>query len=154
MLKTKSKLLYLHQLLTKNLITEAQSFGNLEKRIMDAMKAQKVVKFFYTPPQDPEGGVKAYRDVEVFAIGTNRWGKRVIFAWLRSNTSKTLNRPRENDRIRWRMFRLDGISSLNFTISNFDISDNFISRNRQKLNKKFNKSLTNVTTIFDLQMKK
>jgi hypothetical protein len=154
MLKTKSKLLYLHQLLTKNLITEAQSFANLEKRIIDAMKAQKVIKFFYTPPQDPEGGVKAYRDVEVFAIGTNRWGKRVIFAWLRSNTSKTLNRPRANDRVRWRMFRLDGISSLNSTISNFDISDNFTSRNRQKLNKKFNKSLTNVTTIFDLQIKK
>ena len=154
MLSTKSKLLYLEHLLLKNLITEAKTYSGLEKRIVDAMKAQKVVKFDYKPPQDPEGGVTGYRDVEIFALGTNRWGKRVIFAWLRNNTSKTLNRPRPNDRIRWRMFRLDGISSFNYTIQNFDISDNFTSRNRQKLNKKFNKSLTDVTTVFDLQMKK
>jgi hypothetical protein len=153
MLSTKSKLLYLENLLLKNLITE-QTGSGLEKRIIDAMKAQKVVKFFYTPPQDPEGGVKAYRDVEIYALGTNRWGKRVIFAWLRSNTSKTLNRPRPNDRIRWRMFRLDGISSFNNTIQQHDISDNFTFANRPKLNKKFNKSLTDTTTIFDLQMKK
>jgi hypothetical protein len=154
MLNTKSKLLYLEHLLLKNLITEQQIGSGLEKRIIDAMKSQRVVKFFYTPPSDPEGGVKAYRDVEIYALGTNKWGRRVIFAWLRSNTSKTLNRPRPNDRIRWRMFRLDGISSLNYTISNYDISDNFTFSNRPKLNKKFNKSLTDVTTIFDLQMKK
>jgi hypothetical protein len=154
MFNTKSKLLYLEHLLLNKLITEQQTGSGLEKRIIDSMKAQKVVKFFYTPPQDPEGGVKAYRDVEIFALGTNRWGKRVIYAWLRSNTSKTLNRPRANDKIRWRMFRLDGISSLNTTIQQFDITDNFISRNRPKLNKLFNKALTDVTTIFDLQMKK
>jgi len=153
MLNIKSKLLYLENLLLKNLITE-QTGSGLEKRIIDIMKNQRVVKFFYTPPQDPEGGVKAYRDVEIYAIGTNRWGKRVIFAWLRSNTSKTLNRPRANDRIRWRMFRLDGISSFNNTIQQYDISDNFTFTNRPKLNKLFNKSLTNATTIFDLQMKK
>jgi hypothetical protein len=153
MLNIKSKLLYLENLLLKNLITE-QTGSGLEKKIIDVMKNQRVVKFFYTPPQDPEGGVKAYRDVEIYAIGTNRWGKRVIFAWLRSNTSKTLNRPRANDRIRWRMFRLDGISSFNNTIQQYDISDNFTFTNRPKLNKLFNKSLTNATTIFDLQMKK
>lgn len=154
MLKIKSKILYLKNILLKNLITEAQTSSGLETRILNAMKSQRVVKFFYTPPQDPEGGVKAYRDVEIYAIGTNRWGKRVIFAWLKSNTSKTLNRQRPNDRIRWRMFRLDGISSLNYTIQQFDISDGFTFSNRPKLNKKFNKSLTDATTIFDLQMKK
>ena len=154
MLSIKSKLLYLENLLLKNLITEAQNYSGLEKRIIDSMKNQRVVKFFYTPPQDPEGGVKAYRDVEIYALGTNRWGKRVIFGWLRSNTSKTLNRPRPNDKIRWRMFRLDGISSFNNTIQQHDISDNFTFANRPKLNKKFNKSLKDATTIFDLQMKK
>jgi len=153
MLNTKSKLLYLEHLLLKKLITE-QTGSGLEKRIIDAMKSQKVVKFFYTPPQDPDGGVKAIRDVEIYALGTNKWGKRVIYAWLRSNTSKTLNNQRPNDRIRWRMFRLDGISSFNYTIQNFDITDNFITRNRPKLNKLFNRALTDVTTIFDLQMKK
>jgi hypothetical protein len=150
----KSKLLYLEHLLLKKLITEQQTGSGLEKRIIDAMKSQRVVKFFYTPPQDPKKGVKGYRDVEIYALGTNKWGKRVIYGWFKSETSKTLKRNRPNDRIRWRMFRLDGISSLNYTISNYDISDNFISRNRPKLNKLFNKALTNVTTIFDFQMKK
>jgi hypothetical protein len=154
MLNAKSKILYLEHLLLKNLIKEQQGGSRLEKTIINVMKSQRVVKFFYTPPSDPEGGVKAYRDVEIYAIGTNRWGKRVIFAWLKSNTSKTLNRPRPNDRIRWRMFRLDGISSLNYTIQQYDISDGFTFSNRPKLNKKFNKSLTDATTIFDLQMKK
>jgi hypothetical protein len=154
MIKNKSKLLYLEHLLIKQLLTEQQTSSGLEKRIIDAMKSQKVVKFFYEPPSDPEGGVKAYRDVEIFALGTNRWGRRVIYAWLRSETSKTLKRPRANDRIRWRMFRLDGITQLKYTISNFSIDDAFLQRNRQKLNKKFNKALTNVTTIFDFQMKK
>jgi hypothetical protein len=154
MLKNKSKLLYLQHLLLNKLITEQQTSSGLEKRIIDAMKSQRVVKFYYSPPSDPEGGVKAYRDVEIFALGTNRWGKRVIFAWLKSDTSKTLKRPRPNDRLRWRMFRLDGISQFKYTISQFSIDDAFTSRNRPKLNKKFNKSLTNATTIFDLQMKK
>lgn len=154
MLNLKSKLLYLEHLLTKKLITEAQTFSGLEKRIVDAMKSQRVVKFFYTPPQDPKKGVKGYRDVEIYALGTNKWGKRVIFAWLRNSTSKTLKLNRPNDKLKWRMFRLDGISSLNYTISNYDITDSYTYSNRPKLNKKFNKSLKDATTVFDLQMKK
>jgi hypothetical protein len=150
----KSKLLYLEHLLLKKLITEQQAGSGLEKRIIDAMKSQKVVKFFYTPPQDPKKGVRGYRDVEIYALGTNKWGKRVIYAWLRNSVSKTLKSKRPNDKIQWRMFRLDGISSLNYTISDFDISDNFLLSNRPKLNKLFNKALDNATTIFDLQMKK
>jgi hypothetical protein len=163
MISTKSKLLYLEHLLLKNLITEQDLGSNIEDKIINAMKYKNkrkpnpgipVCKFFYTPPSDPEGGVKAYRDVEIFAIGTNRWGKRVIYGWLKSNTSKTLNRARANDRIRWRMFRLDGISSLKYTIQNFDISDSFLAANRPKLNKLFNKALTDVTTVFDLNKNK
>jgi hypothetical protein len=154
MIKSKSKLLYLEHLLLNNLITEAQTQSGLENRIINAMKSQKVVKFFYTPPSDSRKPVKGYRDVEIFALGTNKWGNRVIYAWLRNETSKTLKRQRENDKIRWRMFRLDGISSLNNTISDFSIDNDFLTRNRPKLNKLFNKALTNVTTIFDFQMKK
>ena len=118
------------------------------------MKSQRVVKFFYTPPQDPKKGVKGYRDVEIYALGTNKWGKRVIYAWLRNTTSKTLKLNRPNDKVKWRMFRLDGISGIKYTISSFDTSDSFTYSNRPKLNKKFNKSLKDATTIFDLQMKK
>ena len=149
----KSKLLYLEHLLLKKLITEQQSGSGLENFIINAMKSQRVVKFFYTPPQDPKG-VKGYRDVEIYALGTNKWGKRVIYAWLRNSISKTLKRNRPNDKIQWRMFRLDGISGIKYTISSFDTSDSFTYSNRPKLNKKFNKSLKDATTIFDLQMKK
>jgi hypothetical protein len=150
----KSKLLYLEHLLLKKLITEQESGSRLENFIINAMKSQRVVKFFYTPPQDPKKGVKGYRDVEIYALGTNKWGKRVIYAWLRNTTSKTLKRNRPNDKIQWRMFRLDGISGIKYTISSFDTSDSFTYSNRPKLNKKFNKSLKDATTIFDLQMKK
>jgi hypothetical protein len=113
-----------------------------------------VCKFFYTPPNDPDGGVKGYRDVEIFALGTNRWGNKVIYGWVKSELSKTLKRNRPNDKIRWRMFRLDGISNFKYTIQNIDTTDAFIAANRPKLNKLFNKALTNVTTIFTINKKK
>jgi hypothetical protein len=167
MLNAKSKKLYLEHLLFKKLITEQDTSSNteqpsgsdIETRIINAMKFNKrrkpnpgipVCKFFYRPPSDPDGGVIGYRDVEIFALGTNRWGNRVIYGWIKSETSKTLKRNRPNDRIRWRMFRLDGISGFKYTIQNFDISDSFLASNRPKLNKLFNKALTNVTTVFDL----
>ena len=52
------------------------------------------------------------------------------------------------------MFRLDGISGFKYTIQNFDISDSFLAANRPKLNKLFNKALTDVTTVFDINKKK
>jgi hypothetical protein len=52
------------------------------------------------------------------------------------------------------MFRLDGISDFKYTIQNIDTSDAFIAANRPKLNKLFNKALTDVTTIFTINKKK
>jgi len=164
MLKTKSKLLYLEHLLLKKLITEQeeQPLGSdLETKIINAMKFNKrrkpnpgipVCKFDYDAPDDPSGGLKGYRDVEVYALGTNKWGNKVIYAWLRNNTSKTLNAmdATPHDKVRWRMFRLDGISNFKYTIQNIDSSDNFIASNRPKLNRLFNKALTNVTSIFTI----
>lgn len=159
----KDKLLYLEQLLLDKLITE-QINGDLENKIVNAMKFNKkrnppgipVCKFNYTAPDDPSGGVVGYRDVEIFALGTNKWGNRVIYAWLRNNTSKTLNAmdATPHDKVRWRMFRLDGIDGFKYSIQNLDISDDFIVRNRPKINKLFNKALTDVTTIFDVNKKK
>ena len=68
------------------------------------------------------------------------------------HTRKTKSRYRigtPRDRVKWRMFRLEGIKSLNYTINSFQIDPN-----KEKLNKTFGKSLTDVTTIFDLQIKK
>ena len=161
MLNIKSKLLYLEHLVLQKLITEQQNIAGLEKRIIDAMKSQRVMKFSYTSPQDPDKPPTFYRDVEIYAIGTNKFGKRVIYAWIRNSSSKTLNAqgPRktksryligtQRDRVKWRMFRLDGIQSLNYTNNTFEIDPN-----KQKLNKTYNKSLKDVISIFDLQMKK
>lgn len=161
MLRLKSKLLYLEHLVFKKLITEQLNMASLEKRIIDAMKSQRVMKFTYTPPQDPDKPPTLYRDVEIYAIGTNKFGKRVIYAWIRNTSSKTLNAqgPRRTksryrigtprDRVKWRMFRLEGIQSLNYTTNTFQIDPN-----KEKLNKNYSKSLSDVTSIFDLQMKK
>lgn len=159
MISTKSKLLYLEHLLVKNLITEEV---DIEGKIINAMKYNRrrkgipVCKFNYEAPDDPSGGVKGYRDVEIFALGTNKWGNRVIYGWLKNQTSKTLNAidATPHDKVRWRMFRLDGISDFKYTIQNIDISDSFIAANRPKLNRLFNKALTDVTTIFTLNKKK
>ena len=79
----------------------------------------------------------------------------------RNTSSKTLNAqgPRRTksrypigtprDRVKWRMFRLEGIQSLNYTNNIFQIDPN-----KEKLNKNYSKSLSDVTSIFDLQMKK
>jgi hypothetical protein len=141
-----SKLLYIQELLT-------EQYVGLAKRIVDAMKQKRVVKFFYSPPNDPKGGLKAYRDVEIYALGTNKWGRLVIYAWLRNNQSSTLNSGRYRDSVRWRMFRLDGISDFKYTIQNYDISDEFIRQNRPHLNKLHNRALTDITTVFDVQKK-
>ncbi len=167
MLNTKSKLLYLEHLLLKKLITEQEekpSGSNIEGKIINAMKFNRkrnppgipVCKFNYEAPDDPSGGKVGYRDVEIFALGTNKWKNRVIYAWLRNDTSKTLNAidATPHDKVRWRMFRLDGISDFKYTIQNIDTSDAFIAANRPKLNKLFNKALTDVTTIFTINKKK
>ena len=172
MLKIKSKLLYLEHLLLKKLISEQDTSSNTEQpsgsdiegKILNAMKFNTrrkpnpgipVCKFDYDAPDDPSGGVKGYRDVEIYALGTNKWGNRVIYGWLKNNTSKTLNAidATPHDKVRWRMFRLDGISNFKYTIQNLDTSDNFIAANRPKLNRLFNKALTNVTSIFTINKK-
>jgi hypothetical protein len=68
MLGLKSKLLYLEHLVLKKLITEQQTMTGLEKRIVDAMKSQRVMKFSYTPPQDPDKPPTLYRDVEIMLL--------------------------------------------------------------------------------------
>lgn len=170
MLNIKSKLLYIENLLFKKLITEQDtrldtekpSGSDIEGKIINAMKYNRkrkgipVCKFNYQAPDDPSGGVVGYRDVEIYALGTNKWGKRVIYGWLKNETSKTLNAmdATEHDKVRWRMFRLDGISDFKYTIQNIDTSDAFIAANRPKLNRLFNKALTDVTTIFTINKKK
>ena len=168
MLSTKSKLLYLEHVLLKKLITEQEeqpSGSDIEGKIINAMKFNRrrkpypgipVCKFYYDAPDDPSGGLAGYRDVEIYALGTNKWGNRVIYGWLKNETSKTLNAmdATEHDKVRWRMFRLDGISDFKYTIQNIDTSESFISGNRPKLNRLFNKALTDVTTIFTINKKK
>jgi len=127
----------------------------LSEKIISAMKNRKVVKIYYEPVDDPKGGLKGYRDIEIFALGINRFGNTVIYAWVRNNFSSTMNSGRENDRVRWRMFRLDGITRFVPTIQKYDISDEYIQANRQKLNKLYNRSLPRVIkTVLDFMGEK
>jgi hypothetical protein len=138
-----SKLLYLQHLLFEQLEGNA-------KKVVNAMKNRRVVKFFYRPPQDPDGGVIAYRDVEIYALGTNKWGKAVFYGWLKSEASKTLKSGRQRDAVRWRMFRIDGIERFIYTIQTYKADPT-----KPNLNKLFNKALTplagenKVITVFD-----
>jgi hypothetical protein len=123
-----------------NLLLE--QVANLTNRIIKAMYDRKVIKIDYQPVDDPKGGLNGIRDIEIYALGVNRFGNMVIYAWLRNDKSKTLKSGRQNDALRWRMFRLDGIKSFTPTIQTFDISDDYVKNMRPKLNKTYNRSLT------------
>ena len=53
---------------------------------------------------------------------------------VRNNKSRTLNSGRPNDRVRWRIYRLDRIKSLQNSIQKFDSSLEFVKKERPKLN--------------------
>lgn len=120
------------QLLTES-ITANQAIEYMDKR--------QVVAITY----DSEDGYSEYtRYVEPFAIGRTLKGASCMIAYQRNNYSASLSGMvkgergkkfvRPNDRIMWRIFLLDKITSIKPTKDTFNTSMDFISKNRPKLN--------------------
>lgn len=124
--------------MNKGLILEDVS----RNRIITSMKNRVVNLIYYDDPSDEV--LAGYRSIEIYAYGTSKAGNPVILAWLRNNMSKTLNSGDANDKIRWRMYRIDRIKSFKNTIQKFDASSEFISQNRPK----FNLDYKNLGSIF------
>lgn len=112
----------------KELLTEAVN----RNQIINCMKNNIVSVIRYEDPSETvENGI---RTIEIFAYGVTKGGHPAIIAWLRNNKSRTLNSGRPNDRVRWRIYRLDRIKSLQNSIQKFDSSLEFVKKERPKLN--------------------
>lgn len=125
-----------------------------EAQILNAMKARKVIKIWYDPVNDKKGGLSGFRDIEIYSLGYNNFGNLVIYAWIRNDFSKTLRSGRPNDAIRWRMFRIDGITRFTPTIQTYDVSQEFTTVHRPKLNALYNKAFSRlIKTVYDFNKK-
>lgn len=122
------------QLLTES-ITANQAIEYMDKR--------QVVAITYDDSTD--GIYSTYsRYIEIFGIGRSLAGNPCLIAYQRNNYSNSLSGVvngergkkyvRPNDRIMWRIFLLDKITSIKPTKDTFNTSMEFISKNRPKLN--------------------
>lgn len=122
------------QLLTES-ITANQAIEYMDKR--------QVVAITY---DDSTDGIYSTfsRYIEIFGIGKTLKGTNCLIAYQRNNYSNSLSGVvngergkkfvRPNDRIMWRIFLLDKITSIKPTKDTFNTSMDFISKNRPKLN--------------------
>lgn len=114
--------------LIKELLMEAVN----RNQIINCMKNNIVTVITYEDPSEKvENGI---RTIEIYAYGLTKKGHPAIIAWLRNNKSKSLNSGKPNDRIRWRIYRLDRIKRLQNSIQKFDSSLEFVNKERPKLN--------------------
>src|SRR5690606_13173948 len=120
----------------KGLITETINRDDL----IDAINNRKVVYIYYSGVEgksnDGEGVItKGYRTIEPYLLGITHAGNLVVRAWQQSGASdsnKGLNRvPRPDHDILpgWRLFYVDGITSLLLTGKHFSTNKNKIRPN-------------------------
>lgn len=87
--------------------------------VTDAVQNKDVVFIYYNGDETINRG---YRTIEPFVLGVSTAGNLVLRAWQQAGATDTGNAPqRPNDNIPgWRLFRLDGITSMNKTLKKFD----------------------------------
>lgn len=128
--------------LFKELLTEAVSMS----RIINSMKDRTVNIIGYTTPGEDK---VRYRPIEIYAYGYTKKGNPAILAWIRNDNSKTLKSGRSNDAIRWRIFRLDRVTSFQNTIQKYDTSMDFVKSQRPYLKTSY-KTLPNKIAWMDI----
>jgi hypothetical protein len=103
--------------------------------VYSAIQGKDVVFIYYAG----DGTVnKGYRTIEPFVLGRSKAGNLVLRAWQQGGATDSGNNPsRKNDEIPgWRLFRLDGITSLVKTLRKFDTDATFLATNRPHYNPK------------------
>ena len=121
----------------KTQIRKLKSLNEFVSRntVADAIQNKDVVFIYYSGDETINRG---YRTIEPFVLGVSTAGNVVQRAWQQAGATDTGNAPqRPNDEIPgWRLFRLDGITSMNKTLRKFD-------GNRPKYNPK-DKQMTQI----------
>lgn len=87
--------------------------------VADAIKNKDVVFIYYAGDDTVN---KGYRTIEPFLLGRTKAGNLALRAWQQNGATDRGNNPsRKNDEIPgWRLFRLDGITSLVKTLRKFE----------------------------------
>ena len=103
--------------------------------VFDAIKNKDVVFIYYAGDETVN---KGYRTIEPYVLGRSKADNLVLRAWQQNGATDRGNSPkRKNDEIPgWRLFRLDGITSLVKTLRKFDTDPSFLSTNRPGYNPK------------------
>ncbi len=103
--------------------------------VFDAIKNKDVVFIYYAGDDTVN---KGYRTIEPFVLGRSKAGNLVLRAWQQNGaTDRGANPTRKNDEIPgWRLFRLDGITSLVKTLRKFETDPTYLSTNRPNYNPK------------------
>ena len=87
--------------------------------VADAIKNKDIVFIYYAGDDTVN---KGYRTIEPFLLGRTKAGNLALRAWQQAGATDRGNSPtRKNDEIPgWRLFRLDGITSLVKTLRKFE----------------------------------
>lgn len=103
--------------------------------VADAIKNKDVVFIYYAGDETVN---KGYRTIEPFLLGRTKAGNLALRAWQQAGaTDRGTNPSRKNDEIPgWRLFRLDGITSLVKTLRKFETDPSYLQTNRPKYNPK------------------
>lgn len=103
--------------------------------VANAINNKDVVFIYYAGDETVN---KGYRTIEPYVLGVSKAGNLVVRAWQQAGATDTGNAPRRpNDEIPgWRLFRLDGITSMAKTLKKFDTDANYMRTNRPNYNPK------------------
>lgn len=101
--------------------------------VFDAIKNKDVVFIYYAGDHTVN---KGYRTIEPFVLGRTHKGNLVLRAWQQNGATDSGNpATRKNDEVPgWRLFRLDGITSLVKTLRKFETDPTYLSTNRPNYN--------------------
>lgn len=92
----------------KELLTESIA----SRDIISAMNNREVIAINYEGDDVKSG----YRYIEIYAYGETLGGNPCVLALMRGNVvSKTIFNKRPNDKVHWRIYRLDRIKNWNRT---------------------------------------
>jgi hypothetical protein len=101
--------------------------------VADAIQNKDVVFIYYSGDETINRG---YRTIEPFVLGVSTAGNVVLRAWQQNGATDTGNAPkRPNDEIPgWRLFKLDGITSMAKTLRRFEADPAYLATHRPNYN--------------------
>ena len=119
--------------------------------VVDAIKNKDVVFIYYAGDDTVN---KGYRTIEPFVLGRSKAGNLVLRAWQQAGATDSGNNPtRKNDEVPgWRLFRVDGITSLVKTLRKFETDPGYLTTNRPKYNPK-DSQMTEIIMAFEPSQK-